>query len=339
MAGVIRLFHKRGSNGERTVALSDLEHRVWFQYVMSADDYGVMRASASVLMADNRRLEREPIRRLEKAMAGVVASTLVLTFTHQGTVHWWQPDWQDFQQVQYPKDTILPAPPVEALDLATPLTRELFSVHDLSSQERKEVLAAFRKSRKKGNERFKDSFQESSEISLASRARASREIQTHTQIQTQTDPGSGSPEETPISTETSQPAWGHRRRGSPLVVNHPGCDVVTVAACARGFCVPKFCLPRWRQQLDPERLDVAGTDAHIRRVVAFGLDKLPPGGAIGGTKPEKFWGEVWEEFHAANAPKASGSRPTGGSRTGDSMAAAREYLAGRAAALASGEDR
>src|SRR6188768_3484339 len=100
MAGVVRLLHKRGSNGERVVGLGHLEHRVWVQYVLSADDYGVMRASVSVLRADNRKLEQEPTRRLEKAMAAVVDSSLVQTFTHQGVVYWWQADWQDFQMVQ-----------------------------------------------------------------------------------------------------------------------------------------------------------------------------------------------------------------------------------------------
>lgn len=125
-----------------------------------------------------------------------------------------------------------------------------------------------------------------------------------------------------------EPAWGYRRRAQPLVVNHPGCDVVTAAACARGFCVPPFFPPRWRQQLDPERQDTAGTDAHLRRVVVYGLERLPAGGAIGGTKPEKFWGDVWEEFHAQNAPKsaakASGYDPDAGRRTREELARKRD---------------
>jgi hypothetical protein len=133
----------------------------------------------------------------------------------------------------------------------------------------------------------------------------------------------------PVNPLEPAPVWGHRRRSAPLVVNHPSCDVVAAAACARGFCVPKFFPPRWRQQLDPEAQDMAGTDAHIRRVVAFGLDKLPPGGAIGGTKPEKFWGDVWEEFHAANAPKSasksSGYDADAGRRTREELARKREF--------------
>jgi hypothetical protein len=137
-----------------------------------------------------------------------------------------------------------------------------------------------------------------------------------------------------------QPAWGHRRRSQPLVVNHRSCDVATAAACERGFCVPVFYpRDRWRPQIDPEQRDLAGTDAHIRQVVVYGLERLPSGGAIGGTTPEKFWGAVWEEFHAQNAPAAVGtSSRAGGSKTGDSMAAARAYLEQRATALASGDE-
>jgi uncharacterized protein YdaU (DUF1376 family) len=133
----------------------------------------------------------------------------------------------------------------------------------------------------------------------------------------------------PVNPMEPAPAWGHRRRSAPLVVNHPGCDVVAVAACARGFCVPKFLARQWRQQLDPERRDTVETDVHIRRVVAAGLDKLPPEGAIGGTTPEKFWRDVWDEFHAANAPKAasksSGYDADAGRRTREELARKREF--------------
>lgn len=277
MAGVIRLFHKRGSNGERTVKLSDLEHRVWFQYVMSADDYGVMRASASVLRADNRRLELEPLKRLEKAMEAVVDSSLVLTFTHQGTLYWWQADWQDFQQVQYPKDTILPAPPADVLSAATPLTRELFSVHHLPSQERKDALQAFRKNRKKpsGN-KSTDSFQEENKI-----VRASRE--THTQTQTQTPPGFGSWEEIPISTEP--PAWGRGpRRADPalrdLDYHRRNCPVNppwAASACEAGICLPKYLWPQLERRVG------MAPDVLRAFVEAWALKAAP------GDTAEKFW--------------------------------------------------
>lgn len=123
-----RLLHKKGSHGQRVIALDHLEFRVWVQYVLSADDFGVMRESTSVLRADNPRLEREPIKRLEKAMARVVESGLINTFTHQDNTYWWQTDWQDFQGIRYPRESVNPQPSPEVLKSATEKTRKLFAM-------------------------------------------------------------------------------------------------------------------------------------------------------------------------------------------------------------------
>lgn len=339
-----RILHKRGANGQRVIGLDDLSFRVWVQYVLSADDYGVMRGTAAAICVDNERLGKEPPRRLSQAMRAVVESTLVQTFEHQSLLYWWQADWQDFQGVTYPRDTIHPAPPAEALALATIATRQLFSVHHLSSKERAAVLKEYRRNKSAsfpgtilGTDTESVLETDTGTVHVRARGRA-REIQLHTQLQT--DPGSDRSEEIPISTAQPEPAWGHRRRAQPLVVNHPGCDVVTAAACARGFCVPKFYPSRWRQQIDPERRDLAGTDAHIRQVVVYGLERLPAGGAIGGTKPEKFWGDVWEEFHAQNAPRAvgSGSRPADKSAQVDAAVEGALAIIRQQKAVGSGRD-
>jgi hypothetical protein len=39
-----RLRSPRGGHGRRTTSLSDFEFRVWDQYQLSADDFGVMRS-------------------------------------------------------------------------------------------------------------------------------------------------------------------------------------------------------------------------------------------------------------------------------------------------------
>lgn len=130
-----RLIHKKGSHGERIKALSHLEFRVWTQFLLSADDFGVMRASISVLQADNPRLEMEPTRKLKAAMSVVARSGLVQTFTHQGVSFWWQPDWQDFQQIRYPRESVNPLPPVESLALASVRTLKLFEIRAGQTQE------------------------------------------------------------------------------------------------------------------------------------------------------------------------------------------------------------
>lgn len=305
MAGVVRLFHKRGSNGERIVALDDKSFRVWHQYVLSADDYGVMRASAAVLMADNRRLEKWGLKRVEAEMAAVLASTLVAAFDHQGARYWWQLDWQDFQGVDYPKDTILPAPPPDVLAKATPATQMLFSVHDLPSNERHKILREAKKLRKSSRE-IPATIHENSGI-IHARARGP-EIQTHTQ--TQIDPGSAESEEIPISTDS--PAW--RQRGqSPagaLVGSHRRCVAVAAAACARGVCVPAFMVTQWLTQLRADA-SVPNADATVRAFVTDTLDDVA--GPIG-DDPLDFWRAAWLSAYGSKAPRRQGRGPLTGTR-------------------------
>jgi hypothetical protein len=123
-----RILHKKGSHGERIVALNHLEFRVWVQYVLSADDFGVMRASVSVLRADNPCLEREPAKAIERALGRVIELGLIQRFTHQGEPYLWQRDWQDFQGVRYPRETVLPMPPPAEVAKGTDKTRKLFAV-------------------------------------------------------------------------------------------------------------------------------------------------------------------------------------------------------------------
>lgn len=128
-----RILHRRGSFGDRIVRLDHLPFRVWCQYVLSADDYGVMRASASVVRADNPRLEQEPLRAIVRAMVTIEQSGLVQTFAHQSVTYWWQTDWQDFQGIRYPRDSVNPKPAPEVIATATPKTQRLFAVRSVST--------------------------------------------------------------------------------------------------------------------------------------------------------------------------------------------------------------
>lgn len=125
-----RIIHKKASGGERVCLLNHLEHRVWVQYVLSSDDYGVMRYSVSGIRHDNPRLEEEPLKKVEAALRRVVDVELVRVFDHQGKLFLWQPDWNDWQQVKYPRLSVNPAPSsVEIAANATKTTRELFEKH------------------------------------------------------------------------------------------------------------------------------------------------------------------------------------------------------------------
>lgn len=299
-----RILHKKGSHGERIIALDHLDFRVWVQYVLSADDYGVMRASASVLMADNPRLEREPVRRLERAMAAIVTSGLVQTFTHQGVTFWWQDDWQDFQGIRHPRGTVNPAPSQEAIQTATKKTRELFAQRPVIDRE--------------------DFGKVSEKVQTPARA-GGRETLTLTL--TPTPQGSGSSEEsaretTAMARRDSVPpvfAPPRGRRGVSLAGSHLGC-YPTPDACGRGVCVPAWLGREWLQQF----ADQAEGERVIAAVVEATVRDLPDGPI--GDEPKVFWRAVWKAVHGSKASR-------GGSRTGDSVDAARAFMAERVAAL------
>lgn len=109
-----RFLHKRppAATAERLASLTDLEYRVWTQYMLSADDFGVMRFSARTLQDDNDALASRPEKVIQAALAAV-ADKLLAVFEHGGRRYVYTPDWQDQHHVRYPARTSHPAPPVE----------------------------------------------------------------------------------------------------------------------------------------------------------------------------------------------------------------------------------
>ncbi len=124
-----RLFHPRLGHSRKVSALTDFEYRVWTQYQLSADDYGVMRKSAMTLQADNDYLADRPKRAIEKALDALVKVSLVRQFEHQGRLYVYQHDWQDFQHVGYPRATDAPPVPIDAIADCSLKTQKLFARH------------------------------------------------------------------------------------------------------------------------------------------------------------------------------------------------------------------
>src|SRR4051794_12258086 len=110
-----RLFHKRAGHSEKVNSLTDFEELVWRCYIMSADDFGVMRFSAITLQADSDRMASKPAKAIQRALERIEAVGLVETFQHQGRSYAFQRDWQDWQRVEYPRSTVNPAPPINRL--------------------------------------------------------------------------------------------------------------------------------------------------------------------------------------------------------------------------------
>lgn len=124
-----RLRSPRGGHGRRTTALSDFEFRVWDQYQLSSDDFGVMRLSAITVQADNDNLADRPSVDVQAALERLVEVGLVAAFDHQGRRYACQLDWQTFQKVEYPRLSALPKPTEDVLARCDAGTRRLFVKH------------------------------------------------------------------------------------------------------------------------------------------------------------------------------------------------------------------
>lgn len=131
-----RLRSPRAGHGRRTGGLSDFEYRVWDQYQLSSDDFGVMRCSALTIQDDNDALANRPVADVQAALEKLVEVGLVLAFEHQERRYICQGNWQEFQKVEYPRVTLLPKPPPSVLQKCEPKTRRLFAKHPGGSPKR-----------------------------------------------------------------------------------------------------------------------------------------------------------------------------------------------------------
>lgn len=121
-----RLFHKRLGHSDKINKLTDFEDRVWRAYVLSADDFGVMRFSAITLQADHDYCARRPQKTVQKALEIVHNAGLIVTFEHQHRIYCAQQDWQKHQKIKHPRQTINPKPDDVLMRTFEAMTQELF---------------------------------------------------------------------------------------------------------------------------------------------------------------------------------------------------------------------
>lgn len=124
-----RFIHPRLGHSQKVTALTHLEARVWFQYLLSADDFGVMRLSPLTVQDGNDAIAKEPIEAIQAALQRLIDVGLVQVFEHQQLRYVYQRDWQDWQKVEYPRITFQPKPTKEQLRECSDRTRQLFGKH------------------------------------------------------------------------------------------------------------------------------------------------------------------------------------------------------------------
>lgn len=130
-----RLIYQGAGTGERITALSHLEFRVWVQYQLSADDYGVCPAEAVKLQGDNVALQDESQRRIQTAIERLIAVQLCGVFQDGRRRYLYQPDWQDRQKIRHFTATSHPAIPAEELRKCSAKTQAIFRERFRNSSE------------------------------------------------------------------------------------------------------------------------------------------------------------------------------------------------------------
>jgi hypothetical protein len=124
-----RFLNPRLGHSQKVSALSDFAYRVWTQYILSADDFGVMRMSPAPLQEGNDVIAQKPARTVERVLELLVSVGLLRRFVHQDRAYVYQHDWYDFQRMTWPSKTIHPAPPPADLAHCSAATQYLFAHH------------------------------------------------------------------------------------------------------------------------------------------------------------------------------------------------------------------
>lgn len=121
-----RLLHPRLRMSAKVSSLTDFEYRVWTDYLLIADNFGVLPDSPVMLRAGNLALAARPESEIRHALDNLVTIGLLLRFTHQEQSYLCDPSWQDFQKIRYPKASYYPVPTADIFPKLSENTRALF---------------------------------------------------------------------------------------------------------------------------------------------------------------------------------------------------------------------
>jgi hypothetical protein len=147
-----RFLHSVAGHSVKVSTLSHLEFRVWTQYLLSADDFGIMRATPIQFQSDNTALLNVPTRTIQKAIDKLVELGLVALFVNQGQAFLYQRDWQKWQKVGFPRTTKLPLPSDDEQAACDDETRDLFARHPGGKKPNKSATIPGKVSEHSGND-------------------------------------------------------------------------------------------------------------------------------------------------------------------------------------------
>ena len=155
-----RLTHPRIGRSRKVTALTDFEYRVWDTYKWAADDFGVMPKSAAKLRGENDALrDQHTEEEVAAALQRLIDVDLIVEFDHQGAPFVCSLTWNEHQKIEYPRQTHLPVPPPELLQLIEVSTRQLFrnfrgksrKLPNIRKQSRKPAASRARDARETAN--------------------------------------------------------------------------------------------------------------------------------------------------------------------------------------------
>jgi hypothetical protein len=120
-----RFFHKGAGHSEKVNSLSDFEELIWRYYVLSADDFGLMKLGPDLIRAEHERAASRPVKAVQRALDRIVAVELVHRYEHQGRAYIYSRNWQEYQKVDYPREASCPCPPEDQIAACKPATQGL----------------------------------------------------------------------------------------------------------------------------------------------------------------------------------------------------------------------
>lgn len=114
MAGE-RFLHPECGHSDKVNLLTDLEYRVWTVYILTADDFGVMRMSAITVQAACDALSVKPSKVIQRCLQRLVDVGLLMDFEHQKRQYLCQWDWATWQPMRFVRESMQPVPPPAVL--------------------------------------------------------------------------------------------------------------------------------------------------------------------------------------------------------------------------------